>query len=74
LFLSIHRFNWTPEIFARARLYFDKHKRVAIATDDVDLAAGAPFEVAMKNFIAVPTQEPASQFLATRSPPQMLGF
>jgi hypothetical protein len=74
LFLATDRFDRPAEIFAGARFYFDKHESVAIATDDVDLAAGAPFEIATKNLIAVPPQEPAGQFLPTRAAPQMLWF
>jgi hypothetical protein len=59
LFLLIYGFNGPAEIFVRARFYFDKDERVAVATNDVDLAAAAPFEIAIENFITVPTQEPA---------------
>lgn len=71
LFLSIDRFERPAEVLTRARFYFDKDERVLIATDNVDLATGAPFEIAIENLIAVPAQEPAGQFLATRSPLEM---
>jgi hypothetical protein len=74
LFLAADRFNRPAEIFACARFYFDKDERVAIAADDVDLAAGSPFEIATKNLITVPPQESAGQFLPTRAAPQVLGF
>jgi hypothetical protein len=67
LFLLVYRFNGPAEIFVRARFHFDKDKRVAIAANNVDLAAAAPFKIAIENFITVPTQEPASQRLPTRA-------
>jgi len=67
LFLLVYRFNGPAKIFVRARFHFDKNKRVAIATNNVDLAAAAPFEIAIKDFITVPTQEPAGQRLPTRA-------
>lgn len=71
LFLSIHCFNGSAKIFARPCFYFDKDQRVVVAADNIDLSAAAPFEIAMENFITVPTQEPASQFLSTRAAPEM---
>ena len=67
LFLLVYRFNGPAEIFVRAGFYFDKNERVAIAANDVDLAAAAPFEIAIENSITVPTQEPAGQRLPTRA-------
>ena len=74
LFLLVYRCNGPAEIFVRARFHFDKHKRIAVATNNVDLAAAASFEIAIENFIAVPTQEPAGQCLPTRAAPKMFGL
>ena len=71
LLLLVHRLNGPAEIFVRARFHLDKDKRVTIAANDVDLAAAAPFEIAINNFITVPTQEPAGQRLPTRAAPKM---
>jgi hypothetical protein len=73
LFLLVDRFDGPAEILARPRFHFDEDERIAIAADDVDLAAAAPFEIAIENLKAVPTQEPAGQSLAARSAPQMFG-
>ena len=72
LLLSIDCFDWPAEIFPSARFYFHENQRVLIATDDVDLAAAASFEVAVENLIAVTPQEAAGQFLATGAAPEML--
>jgi hypothetical protein len=72
--LLVHRFNGPAKIFVRARFHFDKDKRVAVAANDVDLAAAAPLEIAIEDFITVPTQEPAGQRLPTRAAPEMFGL
>ena len=72
LLLSIDRFDWSAEIFPRARFYFYKNQRVLIATNDIDLAAAAPFEVAVENLIAVTPQEPAGQLLPADAALEML--
>ena len=64
--------NRPAEILTGARLNFHEDKRVVVATDDVDLAAAASFEVAVENFVAVTAQEPASQFLPLSAAPEML--
>ena len=60
LLLSIDRRDWPAEIFPSARFYFHENQRVLVATDDVDLAAAASFEVAVENFVSVTPQEAAS--------------
>ncbi len=73
LFLfSIDCRNWASEILAGARLYFHKNQRVAVTTDDVDLAATASFEIAVEDFVALTPQESAGQFLAVGAAPEML--
>ena len=56
LFFSINRRYGSAEVFARARFHFDKHQRVVIATDDVDLAAAAPTEIAEQDFVTATSQ------------------
>src|SRR5205814_5940734 len=73
LFLfSIDCCNWPAEILAGARLYFYKDQRVAVATDDVDLAAAASFEIAVEDLVAFTPQESAGQFLAVGAASKML--
>ena len=74
LFLPIHRLERPPEIFARSCFHFDEDEGIAIAADDVDLAAGAPLEVTIQNFVAVLPQEPAGQILPASPKPQMPGL
>jgi len=71
-FFSIDRCNRPAEILAGARFYFHKDKRVLVATDDVDLAAAASLEIAVKNLVAITPQEAASQFLAVSAAPEVL--
>jgi len=70
--LSIDRCDRPAEIFPSARFYLHENQRVLIATDDVDLAAAASFEVAVENFVSVTPQEAAGQFLAAGAAPEML--
>src|SRR5207248_9808081 len=73
LFLfSIDCRNWASEILAGARLYFYKDQHVAVATDDVDLAAAASFEIAVENLVAFTPQESARQFLGVGAASEML--
>ncbi len=74
LLLSIDCGNRPAKIFARACFYFDKHERVVIAADNVDLAAAASLEVAVENLVAVMPQESTRQFLAASSALKMDRF
>jgi hypothetical protein len=47
LFPAVNRRDWPAKIFARPRFHLDKDERVVIATDDVDLAAGASAKIAI---------------------------
>lgn len=58
-FVAIHCSQWPAEIFPRPRFYFDKHKRVVVATYDVDFAAGAAPEIAEQNFVTATLEESA---------------
>ena len=44
-----------------------------MAANDVDLAAGAPLEITIQDFVAVLPQELAGQVLPARAKPQMSG-
>jgi hypothetical protein len=44
-FFPIHCLEWTAEIFACACFYFYKHKRVVVATDNIDFATAAAAEI-----------------------------
>ena len=72
LLLSINRCDRPAEILAGTRFYFYENQCVPIATNDVDLAAAASFEVAVENFVSVTPQEPAGQFLPAGAAPEML--
>jgi hypothetical protein len=72
LLLSIDRRERPAKIFPGARFYFDEDERVVVATHDVDLTAASPFEVTIKNFVALPPQEAGGQFLAVSAAPEML--
>jgi hypothetical protein len=60
------------KIFAGACFYFDEDERVAVATDDIDLAAASSFKVTIKNFVAPRPQEAGGQFLAVSAAPEVL--
>jgi hypothetical protein len=47
------------EIFAPTSFYFDKNQRVIVATDDVEVTAAAPAEIAKEDLVAVTLQIPA---------------
>jgi hypothetical protein len=72
LLLSIDRRERPAKIFPGPCFYFDKYQRVVVTTDNVDLAAASPFEVTIKNFVALPPQEAGGQFLAVSAAPEML--
>ena len=72
-FVAIHRVERPPEIFACPRFYLDENQGVAIAADNVDLAAGASLEITIQNFVAALLQEPAGQVLPVRPKPEMRG-
>ena len=67
LLIGPNRFERPAELFAPARFYFDKDKRVVVATDDVDLAAAAPLEISIENFLTIPPEKTAGRFLAARA-------
>jgi hypothetical protein len=71
--ITIDRIKRPAEVFARPCFYLDENERVAIAADDIDLAAGAPAEITIQDFVTVPPQEPAGQVLPPRAKPQMPG-
>jgi hypothetical protein len=66
-------FEGPAEFFAAARFHFHKNQGVAVATDDVDLAAGAPFEIAIENLVAVVSEKTRGQFFALCAASQMTG-
>ena len=60
------------KIFPGACFHFDEDEGIAVATDDVDLAAASSFEVTIKNFVASTPQEARGQFLAVSATPEVL--
>ena len=73
LFVAIDGVEGSSEIFARPRFHFDENQRVALATDDVDFAAGAAPEITIQDLVTVAAQESASQVLPLRSKAKMPG-
>ena len=73
LLVAINRFERPAEIFPRPRFHLDENQGVAVAADNVDLAAGASAKITIENFVAVPPQKPAGQFLPARAKPKMRG-
>jgi hypothetical protein len=71
LFLSIDSFNWPTEFFAAAGFDFDEHQRIAVAANDVDLAAATIFEIAVENLVVVAPQETTGQFFAASAATKM---
>lgn len=72
-FVAINRIERPAEILPSPRFHFHEHERVAIAADEIDLAAGASAEITIQDLVTVPAQELARQFLPPRSKSQMLG-
>jgi hypothetical protein len=73
LLVAINGVEGTSEIFARPCFHLDENEGVAIAADNVDLAAGAPAEITIQDFVTAPFQELAGQLLPARSKSQMPG-
>lgn len=73
LFLTIHRVKRAAEIFAGPGFHLHENKGVAIAADDIDFAAGSPPKITIQDFVILPPQELAGQFLSAAPPPQVLG-
>ena len=71
LLLSVYCLDRPTKIFVTARFHFDENERVAVAANDVDLAASAVFEIATENFVAVSPQKSRGQFFPLRAAPKM---
>lgn len=72
LFLPIYRRQRPAKLLAASSFDFDKHKRVAIPTDDVDFAAAPAAKIAVKNFVTPAAQKTAGEFFTTRAAAKML--
>ena len=59
---------------SRPGFYFDKNKRVVIATDNIDLASAAAAKVAIEDLVTVTLQKSARQCLAASAAPEMTGL
>jgi len=55
-----------------ARFYFDEDECVAIATNNIDLAAVPSPEIAIENFVALAPEKTAGQFLSPHAELQVL--
>lgn len=71
--VAIDGFKGPPEIFSRPRFHLHENERVAIAANDIDLAAGASAEVTIQDLVTALPQELAGQVLSPRAKPQMPG-
>ena len=72
MFSSIHCRNRPAEILPGARFHFHEDERVVVAANDVDLATAASAKIAIKNFVAVPAQEMASQLFTEETASKMV--
>ena len=73
LLVAIDGVERPSEIFARPRFHFDEDERVFVAADDVDLAAAPAAKITIEDFVTVPPQKPARQFLPASPKPKMFG-
>ena len=71
LLLAVDRFQRTAEILPRASFHLHENERVALAADEIDLAALASAEVAVEDLEAVPAEKARGQFLAVRAEAEM---
>ena len=71
--LAANGFEGTAEVFARARFHFHENKRLAIAANDIDLAARSAAEVAIEDFVALAAEKTARQLFAARTALEMRG-
>ena len=72
LLLSIDSDDGPAEILAPASFHLHEDKRVAIATDDIDLTTAAPSEIAVENFVSLLPKETAGEFFTERAATDML--
>lgn len=56
------------QIFVGSRFYLHENQRLALATHDIDFAAGAMFEIPVENLVTAFTQKPAGCFLPLPAP------
>lgn len=73
LLIGIDGVKRPSEVFACPRFHFDEDKRVFVAADDVDLAAGSAAKITIEDLIAVPPQKPARQLLPAIAKSKMFG-
>jgi hypothetical protein len=69
--IAINRLERPAEVFPGPRFHLDENERVAIAADDINLAAGAAAEITIQDFVAVLPQELAGQVLPALPKSQM---
>jgi hypothetical protein len=73
LLVAIDGVKRTSEIFTRPRFHFDEDEYVFVAADDVDLAPAPAAKITIEDFVTVPPQKPAGQFLPASPNPKMFG-
>ena len=73
LLVAIDGVERPSEIHARPRFHLDKDERVFVAADDVDLPAAPAAKITIEDFVTVPPQKPARQFLPASPKPKMFG-
>ena len=71
LFLPIDRLEGSTKLLVAPGFHFDKHERVSIAADKVDLAAATILEIAIKNLVPATAQKTRRQFFSARAAAQM---
>jgi hypothetical protein len=73
LLVAIDGVERPSEIFARPCFHFDKDECVVVTANDVDLAAAPAAKITIEDFVTVPPQKPAGQFLPVSPKPKMFG-
>ena len=73
LLVAIDGVEWTSEILAGPRFHFDEDECVFVAANDVDLAPAPAAKITIEDFVTVPPQKPARQFLPASPKPKMFG-
>lgn len=71
--VPIHGIERPAKIFPRSRFDLHENQGVAIAADQVDLPTGATSKITRQNFVTVPAEKFAGQFLPPRAKSQMPG-
>ena len=65
MLLARDRIERATELLTGSGFHFNEDERVTFSADNVDLAARAAAEVSVKDFVAVPAEEPTRERFPT---------